>query len=474
MGSQLQAGVARADTTPPIGVAHANWGAQTHQRARGIDLPLWTTALALSDGDETCVIVDVDIIGIREPEINHCRELVAQRTGLPLSNIRVSYTHTHSGPTGGASQRASWTTEGTEMAPAYQEELRYQIAGVAWAALQDLQPVRFESGSGQSTIAINRRFARPEDDVVIVGRNWDGVVDHEVKVVRLDTLDGDPLAAVVNYACHPIVVGPDGDLITPDYPGVVKRAVESATGATCLFLQGATGDVGPVRGGARNGLTEYRRLGTILGLEASRVWWETEVPRREEEYLGTLESGAPLAIYRDNPVEHTVPNGGTMLRVGIREMRLPVKQFRSADERDAEFEQAFQALNRLRESGGSDEAIRHQTMLCKRASMRASLSRQNQGQTHRALEIQAIVLGNDTALVAIPGEPFVSIGMQVKQGSPFPHTLFSGYTNVGGGYIPMPEDYPLGGYEVEVSPFTEDAAQVVVDECLALLRELEG
>src|SRR5690606_12706978 len=173
----------------------------------------------------------------------------------------------------------------------------YKMAGVAVAALNNMQPAHYRTASGTSKIAVNRRYSRPGDGAVVVGRNWDGPVDHEVKVLRIDAAGGQPLAAVVNYACHPITVGPDGDLITPDYPGVVKRVVEQATGATCLFLQGAAGDIGPIRGGARNGLNEYKRLGTILGLDASRVWWESEIPERGEKYVGTLESGAPLAMY---------------------------------------------------------------------------------------------------------------------------------------------------------------------------------
>lgn len=473
MGSQLMAGVARLDTTPPIGIAHANWGAQVHQRAAGIDLPLWTTALALSDGDQTVVIVDVDIINIREPDSVNCQQEIALRTGLPAENIRMSYTHTHSGPTG-TTGRPSWTTEGTEMVDSYQEQLRHKMAGVAQAAIQNLQPARFETGSGSSSIAVNRRFQRPEDGSVIVGRNWSGPVDQEVKVVRIDTADGEPIAAVVNYACHPITVGPDGDLITPDYPGVVKRVVEQSTGATCLFLQGATGDIGPIRGGARNGLNEYRKLGSVLGFDASSVWWGTEVPRTSERYEGTLESGAPLAIYHDDAAPQPCIGNGSILRIGTREMHLPVKQFRNADELEAEFNQHLAELNRLRETEGSDAEIREKTMLCKRSSMRAAQARQNEGRTHLALEAQAFVLGGNTALIAIPGEPFVKIGLEIKRRSPFEHTLFSGYSNIGGGYIPMSEDYPLGGYEVEVSPFSEGAAQCVIDECVALLNELAG
>lgn len=468
MASQLMAGVARSDSTPPIGIVHANWGAQIHQRARDIDLPLWTTALALSDGDETVLIIDVDIIGIREPHASNVIKLISERTGVPEANIRVSATHTHSGPTG-TGGRASWSTEGTEMVDSYQEQLLYKMAGVAVAALNNMQPAHYRTASGTSKIAVNRRYSRPGDGAVVVGRNWDGPVDHEVKVLRIDAAGGQPLAAVVNYACHPITVGPDGDLITPDYPGVVKRVVEQATGATCLFLQGAAGDIGPIRGGARNGLNEYKRLGTILGLDASRVWWESEIPERGEKYVGTLESGAPLAMYDEDPIA----GGVGKLRIGWHEVQMPLKQLPPPDELDAQFEEHFARLNKLRESGGSEEDIRRETMLCKRSAMRANLARQNQGKTHRALNVQVMALDDDTALVALPGEPFIGIALQVKERSPFKHTFFSGYSNAGSsGYIPVASEYARGGYEVEVTPFAEGAAELLIEGCVEALQKV--
>ena len=74
---------------------------------------------------------------------------------------------------------------------------------------------------------------------MFTGRNPDGFVDHEVLVTALDDLDGNPVATLVNYACHPTIMGPDNKLITPDYPGPVRETVESIVGGTCLFLQGA-------------------------------------------------------------------------------------------------------------------------------------------------------------------------------------------------------------------------------------------
>lgn len=467
MPHQLSAGVARTDITPPVGIAHAGWGAQTHQRAVGVDLPLWATALALSDGEQSVVIVDIDLIYIWDNEAPAMMQAVAELTGLPPSHIRLSYTHTHSGPINGQLW-SSWIKEGAEMVEAYDRSLPHRIAGVAWQALKTMRPARIVAGRGKSEIAVNRRFQRPEDGAVIVGRNWQGPVDHTVEVIRIDDTDEKPLAVIANYACHPITVGPDNDLITPDYPGVVKRVVEQATGATCIFLQGATGNVGPVRGGARNGIHEYKRLGAMLGHEIARVWWTVEPLVRRERYAGTLESGAPLAIYYDDPVQ----DEEVTLRVGTLTIHLPLKEMAPVEELEAAFEQHNARLNTLRAQSGSAGDILQETMLAKRAAMRAGLARQLHGQTHRAVDLQAFAIGRDIVLASIPGEPFVEISRAVKLASPFQHTLFSGYSNIGWAYIPMPDAYPLGGYEVEITPFSPDAAGVVVAGSAALLNSL--
>jgi hypothetical protein len=467
MPAQLLAGVARADITPPLGIAHAGWGAQTHQRAAGVDLPLWATALALSDGAETVVIVDLDLIYLWDTEAPGALRAAAALTGLPASHIRLAYTHTHSGPINGATW-SSWVKEGAEMVPAYDAMLEHQIAGVARQALATMRPARVAAGAGEARINVNRRFQRPEDGATICGRNWGGPVDHQVQVLRIDARDGAPIAAVVNYACHPITVGPDCDLVTPDYPGVMKRVVEQATGATCLFLQGATGDIGPIQGCARGGQAEYRRLGSILGHEASRVWWELEPRRRQERYAGTLESGSPLAIYADEPL----PDLDTTLRVGTREVRLPLKPFAPSAELATATAAHVERLDRLRAAGGDLEAIRAETMLAKRAAMRADLARRNEGQSHRTVTLQTFAIGDQIALPVVPGEPFCQIGLQVKERSPFPHTLFAGYANLGWAYIPTADAYPLGGYEVEITPFAPEAAAMVVEESVALLRDL--
>src|SRR6187549_1678279 len=97
----LYAGVARTDITPPLGIAHAGWGAQSHQRAAGVDLPLWATALAMSDGEETVVIIDLDFMLLWESQAQAALEAICKLTILPPSHVRLAYTHTHSGPISG-------------------------------------------------------------------------------------------------------------------------------------------------------------------------------------------------------------------------------------------------------------------------------------------------------------------------------------------------------------------------------------
>lgn len=466
MSEEFAAGVARADVTPPTGIAHASWGAQTHERAVGVDASLVVTALALSDGERTTVTVDLDIVFVwSQRDVTAMRESISDLTGLPDDHVRISYSHTHSGP---CVNRENWFEEGGEMVEPYLDYLVHEVAGTAREAVSSLRPARFAAATGHSEIAINRRFQRPEDGRTVVGRNWEGPVDHEVGVLRIDTEGGAPLATVVNYACHPITVGPDNELLTPDYPGIVRQVVEETTGSTCLFLQGAAGDVGPIHGVARGGIDEYTPLGRRLGHEVARVWWGLEPHARSERYVETLESGAPLAVYdydyEDRP--------DRLQQIVTHTLELPLRSFPPLEEVEADYRAKMADLRRLREDGASSAKIQEQAMKCRQAELRRGRVETFGGNEATSFELQVFALGDDIALVSIPGEPFVRIGTKIKEGSPFEHTLFSGYSNAKHAYVPMPEDYDDGGYEVETTPFTPEAASIIVEETIAVLDDL--
>jgi hypothetical protein len=459
--NELLVGTGRSDITPPPGTPQGIWGAQTHERGVGADLPLYATALALSDGHQKALIIDVDVIGFNAEWNGKVLDAVAGLTSVPRDHIRVAATHTHSGP---KTQRHEVITEGLDMAVQYLETLPVRIAGAAWQALNNLQPARISAGNGTCAINVNRRLKLP-DGRLVVGRNWDGPVDRTVRVVRFDGLDERPLATILHYACHPTIMAWENQWFTPDYPGMAREVVEQQVGGTCLFLQGATGSTGPIRGFTGDRAV-YRRLGMILGLEAAKVALTLETVPRRERVIGVMESGADIALYEEEVVETDAP----VLRVLSRLLRLPANRFPDPEELDREVSLRRTELEQARR-GGSVEQIRSATARATRAGMRAQRARLIHGQSHIERQMQGIRIG-PVALLSVQDEPFVEIGQQIVAGSPFAHTLFSGYSNGNFGYLPVRSAFAEGGYEVSVSLYSPDAAEIVVEEGIRMLHDL--
>jgi hypothetical protein len=262
-------------------------------------------------------------------------------------------------------------------------------------------------------------------------------------------------------------MGPPNRLITPDYPGMVRQVVEGATGATALFLQGAAGNVHAVVDFVGDAAV-YRRLGAILGHEAARVALGLRTVPRRERFLRVMESGAPLGIYADEPAGE--PDG--TLRVATQAVRLPLREYPPVAEVVADARQRAANLAAVRGRVG-EEDLCVAVGLARRAGMLADKARRFGGHAEVEAELHGIRLG-DVALVGFAGEPFSELGAQVKARSPFPHTLFSGYTNDYLGYLPTAEAYPDGGYEVDTSPFRPGAGEALVEASLTLLAVLRA
>jgi len=447
--------------TPPVGIAHAGWGAQTHQRAEGVDMPLLCTALVVGDGETEVAIVDLDV-GLLSPDYDLLvRNAIAAATGIPVSNIRVSYTHTHSGPIEGF----SWIAEGADLVEPWFKSLAPRAAEAVSMARAHMVEARVGTASGSCDINVNRRPAGPNGRL-FTGRNWDGFVDHEVLVTAVDDTDGRPIATLLNYACHPTIMGPDNRMITPDYPGPARQVVEQHVGGLCLFLQGAAGNQGPVDGFTGD-LAVYRRLGTKLGLEAARVRLSIDPVPRTEKLLQVLPSGADLGIYVDE--QSGEPDAS--LAALMQDSPMPVKELPSQGEVEARFLATQAALESVRRRKGSLAEVKTAAFPAKRAAIHMRLARIFGRGGSKDIPVQVIRLGN-TALVAIPVEPFAEIGVAVKKRSPADWTLFSGYSNGYYGYMPMRENYPEGGYEVDTTPFALGAAEQMIEACVQAIEKL--
>jgi neutral ceramidase len=459
--ADLKAGVGRTDISPAPGTPQGGWGAQLHQRGSGTDIPLYATALVLADATKSVAIVEADLIGFDLQKTGTIIDAIEQLTGIPSSHILFSCTHSHSGPN---TFRLATISEGLDMALSYMETLPTRVAGAVWQAQQNLRPVRCGAAAGSCDINVNRRL-RLADGRIVVGRNWNGPVDPTVRVVRFDDLDENPVATILNYACHPTVVGWQNHLFTPDFPGMAKKVVEQEIGGTCLFLQGAAGGIGPRRGFTGD-LKTYRRLGKILGLEASRVAAMIETLPRHEKFTGVLESGTSIALYEDECVEPEPP----CLFVRLLMLKLPLQKRPDPVQLEATAVKLTRELSELH-NAGSHGGIQQARAMATQARTQADLSRFVYGKTHLDVPIQGIRVG-PIALLATPLEAFTEIAQAIIAGSPFVHTLFCGYSNGVLGYLPTREAYGEGGYEVAISLFAPDAAEVLVEQSKVLLQEL--
>ncbi|MBP1995316.1 neutral/alkaline non-lysosomal ceramidase N-terminal domain-containing protein [Paenibacillus eucommiae] len=460
----LTAGVARRIINPSLDVPHAGWGAQTHIEADSIEADLWTTAAVIGDDKMTAaVLIDVDTSHFSLAQADEIRRQVAERTGFALACVRVSTTHTHSGPM----LLSEYYPNHREAIDAYFAHICSATVEAAAEAADQRVAVTVHAGNGECRIGRNRR-QRLEDGRMVVGYNPDGITDPIVGAIRFDDTHGHTLLSIVHYACHPTMLGFDNKLFSPEYPGVTKRVVEKLIGGTCLFLQGAAGNIGPGPEGFQTNVAAMKRIGTVLGYEAAKVLTELAAPAAEFRFDRVVESGAPLGLWRE------LPRTLASLEFEVRSVpvRLPLQTQLSVEEAAVRANGLTQELERLQRSGASGERIREITFQAKRAYFALRRSELYFGKSELNVEAHIVRIG-DIALVGLPVEIFNETGLVVREGSPFAHTLVSGYANGWQGYLPTRADYPLGGYEVDTTPFAPGADERLADALIAALCEMK-
>ena len=463
VGSRFRAGVGRVDATPPLTAPHASWGAQVHVLPDGVEAPLWASALVVDDGATMAAWIDLDVVIITRAESDAIREAVGAALGIPASHVRASVTHNHAGPPPSV---WNWTNQGQAALDGYFSMLPEYAAGAARAALGSLRPARVGAGSGESRVAMNRRETAP-DGRMVTGCNPRGLIDPEVLVGRIDDLDGSPIAAIVGYTMHPTTLGPPNRLISPDWPGHMKRTVESLTGAMCFFAQGATGNVGPGPEGFTGNIGVVRRLGAQVGCEAARVYLSLDLPAVEHVPDRVQESGAPLGLWRAIPREEPEP----VVQIVERSVGLPLTEQPPLEVAETAIVAAQDRLDVLKANAAPSEEVEAATFAAKRANMMLTRVREYGGRVEAPVAVQVLRIG-PVVLAGVEGEPFAEIGIEIKDASPFLYTWFGGYVGGWAGYIPTPEAYPLQGYEVETSPFAPAAAGVLTGAVVSLLSEL--
>jgi hypothetical protein len=314
--SRLRAGVAQGDITPPVGIYHRMWGAATHDRSTGVHRPLLATVLwlaptpsvgqvsnlpvseAVSDSAaEGHLLVALDHCILERPEVENVRAAVSAAADIAPEQIHVTLSHTHAA---GLMLRSRADQPGGDLIGPYLDELARRVAGLAAEAVTTARPATIVYGQGRCNLAAQRDFWDAGNKQFVCGFNPKALADDTVLVGRIVGDDGADVAVIVNYACHPTTLAFENQAISPDYVGALRETVTAATGAPCLFLQGASGDLGPREGFVGDAAIADRN-GRQLGYAVLSALETLPRPGTRYVYQGPVISGAILGIWKHQP-----------------------------------------------------------------------------------------------------------------------------------------------------------------------------
>ncbi|MCA9116070.1 MAG: hypothetical protein KDA79_13365 [Planctomycetaceae bacterium] len=435
--AELKAGAAKVDITSPD--------------AGPVDGRLHVRALVLQSGDVTATLITLDVVAIGEigyvtneylPEL---RARLESELGIPPESVLVNASHCHGIPCTDVGERTFQAVK---------------------QARENMVPVQVGAGSGhEDRIQENRRlklksgreadvrhaYALPPDEEVV----GSGPIDPEIGILKLNRLDGTPVAVVYNFACHPIQ-GVPGAKNTADMTGFSSEVIEDnlGDGAVALFVQGCGGDINPARYKQVDAPRHAEPLGNILALSTLKGIREIEctADSRLKIINHTLELPRADLASRIAAME---TERERMLRT-LRGTSLNLKTFLplmvkysvngdfpsyyshaylSEDELGRDHLRALDAENRrnlqqyIANIHTMEELTRLQTNLAllNKHEARAVAA----GKRSIDVEVCALRVG-DFVLATFPGELVAQIGLNIKKASPHPKTFVAGYTN---GYI---------------------------------------
>ena len=451
----LQAGSAAVDISPIVFPIALRSGASNY-----VHDPLHVRAVALENGTGRAAIALVDDIGVSRETTDAAKAAVAAKTGWKVEEMLISGTHTHTAPKGGD------TSEGRI---AYETRRREGMIEALTKAIESLEPARVGYASDEEPDEVHNRrwhlkpgtmtpnpFGKLDKVATNPGRDRllkpAGPTDPEVSVVDVRTRRGKPLGFIANYSLHYVggiptmrdEKGKEMGMASADYYGEFARIMPYRIGGAnppanfvAFMTNGTSGDINNIDfEGTRPPRAPFEQVRVVAGKTADAAWRAVKkIESYEENPLVAMRQREVELKYRNMSVEE--------VEHALRLLKLP------KNERENLHDKAIQYAN-------------------------ATVQYSEPDKTEKVI-VQAIRIG-EQAIVSLPFEVLVEIGLEIKEKSPFPHTFTISLANGGYGYLPPPHQHDLGGYEtwIGTSKFERDSSVILTKELLEMLAELRA
>ncbi len=403
----FRVGAAAADITPPAGIPMWGYGARHDMLCQGTLDPLKAQAIVIAAGEDKVAIVGTDLgRGPTEAMMTIIRKELAEKAGI--RHVLISGSHSHHGPVIELVDEPGLGKGKFDAAVKYSEKLPHLLIDAIVEANKALQPARI--GVAVVSVKLNRnRHTKREPKIT----------DPMLAVIRFDDREGKPIAVLVNFAAHPVMTDEKLLRYSADYPGFLKDKVGAELATTCVFMQGAAGDMSP---NPNPGPWEPKSFGQALAdrVIAMARSIKTEVPAHPS-------------------ITGMVDTFHFKTRVDLKN---PIVAGMFARNFFPEITHAY-----VRLYGDS-----------------------------LAAELNTVLLNGEIALVGGSGEFFCNHANRLKARSYVKHTFFFGYCNGHGMYFPTIEAASEGGYGADpgVSLAELGAGERMMDKALINIYMLQG
>ncbi len=471
-----------------------------------VDDPLFARALALDDGNEKVVLITMDVTAIGARTIS--QNILSDSADDFMPKLRGRLERDFNIPGGNVSVCASHTHQVPRMLCSDEEQIN-KVAEAVKLAIDSMEPVTVGIGSGkEDRLTFNRTMMMkdgtdytlrscnppPPDNEVEALRP----VDPEIGIIRVDRLDGSPLAVVYDFGCHLLLGSPKGTggHITADHVGVTLKYLEERIGGnvTALFIQGAGGDIAEVnkcdieqtRGSAEFGeklgksiLEGYGKITTgptnlKVVTKNAEFPFRTDIPdiiaslKQEQAEMQaslrytSLDFKAFLPLYLKYKLHPEYPSHWAYRYLQARDCGN--RDFEKMDERNkVAVEKYLDSLHKMEMMARNEEKI---ATLTKHQEIIGEI-----GTATVPAEIKGIKVG-ECVLITAPMEVLSEVGFNVKKISPFKYTYIVSIANGYLHYSPPASYYPRGGYEVTECLLAPEWEKVFMKTVENIFREL--
>lgn len=226
----LRAGAAKVDISSPIGTPLAGYGDRVGVPSVGIHDPLMAAALVIESEGRYYCFAGLDMFYMRLDIYDEVARRLHAATGLPEGCLFLGASHSHHAS---GALVPELSILGGKFQPEVFEQVVQKIVDGLTQAYKNLQPAKLGVGwiemeSGKYT-AGNRR-------------SESGKVDTVIGVIRVDALDGKPIATLFNQSGHPTGIESKKMLMSSDFVGPARDAIEKQGGGVAVFFNGSLGD----------------------------------------------------------------------------------------------------------------------------------------------------------------------------------------------------------------------------------------